>query len=271
MLVFFIFIFGLCLGSFLNVLILRLKSGQSLSGRSICPSCKQTIAWYDNIPLLSFIILQAKCRTCQVKISWQYPAVELISGLLWLVGYLKFIAPSQAGSFLTHSGLLNLWQSNPIVCWHFFIFCIFASILLVLFVFDTRWYILPDQITIPAIAIALVFNLFLGLDWRWLLGSMVLGAAWFGLQYVISRGTWVGEGDIRFGALVGAMVASWQGLVVTFFVSYVGGSIVAIILLLLHKKGWKSQLPMGAFLAVATVIALLWGSDLWVWYLGLLW
>ena len=254
----FIFIFGLTLGSFLNVLILRLKSGQNLGGRSRCPECKKQIAWYDNIPLLSFVILQAKCRTCRAKISWQYPAVEFVSGLLWLAGYFKFVTP-------------DWWQNSSVAWLQFFSFGIFVSILLVLFVFDTRWYILPDQITIPAIVLALVLNLFLGVDWPWLLGSVALGAAWFWLQHVISRGTWVGEGDIRLGALVGALVGTWQGLVLTFFIAYVGGSIIAIALLLLHKKGWKSQLPMGAFLTIATTVTLLWGSDLWVWYSTLLW
>lgn len=252
----FIFIFGLCIGSFLNVVILRTKDGKSLGGRSQCPVCSKQLAWYHNIPIFSFLYLQGQCAFCKAKISWQYPLVELASGFLWVIGCKMFFTSATGGalSFL------------PTLA-----FGIFASFLLVLFVFDLRWYILPDEITLPAIVVAIALNLVLGKNWQMLLLATILGAVWFGAQYLISRGKWVGDGDIRLGALIGAMVASWQGLLLVFFISYLVGSFVGVGLILAKKKNMGSQLPFGTFLTFAAIIVLLWGQNLWDWYWGILW
>ncbi|MFH1112196.1 MAG: prepilin peptidase [Patescibacteria group bacterium] len=272
----FFFLFGLILGSFFNVIILRLVREKNILGRSRCLDCGIQLKWYDNIPLLSFIFLKGKCRYCARPISWQYPLVELASGLLWLVGYLVIARSVSDEAILTFGQGIT----SPVFGWAamtpeqwlaVMTFGIFSSILLILFVFDLRWYILPDIITIPAIVVALIINLMLGKDWLWLIISAVAGAVWFLLQYVLSRGKWVGSGDIRLGALIGAMLGSWQGLLIALFLAYLSGSVVAMVLVAIKKKGWKSQLPFGAFLTIATVITLLWGTQLWDWYLGLLW
>ncbi len=238
------FIFGLIIGSFLNVIILRLKDSKSLLGRSKCPVCGQVISWYDNIPVLSFILLAGRCRACKNRISWQYPLVELSSGILWLAAYF----------FSSDSLEVAL------------VLGIFFNILLTLFIFDLRWYILPDQITLLGIAVALLANVLLGKHWQNIILTALVGGFWFGWQYLISRGTWVGSGDIRLGVLMGAMLASWQGLGVALFLAYISGASVAIILLLLGKKTWSAKLPFGAFLTATTVISLLWGEAIWGWY-----
>ncbi len=271
-----IFIFGLCLGSFLNVLILRLKDDKSILGRSQCPKCLRQLKWFENIPLLSFIFLRAKCASCNQPISWQYPLVEFTSGVLWVTSY--FVIASQAKQSLVlateiatssaSSVLLAMTQNDWLAM---FTFGVFVTILLILFVFDFRWYILPDQITIPAIVITIILQLLLGVSIINLLIAGLSGAAWFGAQYFVSKGKWVGDGDIRLGALIGLMLGTWQLLLTTFFIAYIGGAIIAVILLLLGKVKRGAKLPMGAFLTTATIIGLMYGKIIWEWYIGLIW
>lgn len=250
------FFFGLAVGSFLNVVVLRLRAGESLGGRSHCAKCLRQLRWYHNIPLVSFGALRGRCAYCFKPISWQYPAVELASGLLWLAGYLWFMPP---GAALPTDWLRVL------------MFAVFASLWLALFVYDVRWYELPDELTLPGIAIALAFNVALGRQLVPLVLASAVGAAFFGIQYAASRGRWVGDGDVRAGAMAGAMVGTLPMLGLTLLLAYVGGSLIGVTLLAFRRKGWKSQLPFGAFLAPATLITLLWGPPLWHWYLGLLW
>lgn len=152
------------------------------------------------------------------------------------------------------------------------VFGIMASILLALFVFDARWYVLPDELTLTGIVVALLLNgLVLGLAWQQMVLAGALGAAWFGGQYLVSKGRWVGSGDIRFGALMGVMLGSWQGLLLAFVLAYVIGGVIGMYLIVRGKSGLKSQFPFGTALAAATVLVLLSGAGLWQWYLGLLW
>ncbi len=272
----FFFLLGLIIGSFLNVVILRLKDGKSLFGRSVCPACGKIISWYDNIPLLSFILLGGKCRACKTKISWQYPIVELASGFLWLLGYCYVMAgPGAVVIFNSTKGIASSRLISGLAMtadqWLGVITLgIFFSILLALFVFDCRWYILPDQITLLGIVIALLANILWGHSWQNILLAMLIGATWFGWQYLISHGRWVGSGDIRLGALMGAMLAGWQGLLVALFLAYLAGAVVAVVLLLLGKKTWGERLPFGTFLTVTTIISLIYGEVIWGWYFTLL-
>lgn len=244
----FFFIVGLIVGSFLNVVIFRLKQEKKLNGRSLCLNCKQQLKWYHNIPVLAFIFLRGRCAYCRGPISWQYPLVELASGVLFTLGYYIFYPNLE----------------------HAVVFALFSSFLITLFVFDLRWYMLPDAITLPAIVVAFAANIYIDKSWLWLMLSAAIGASWFAVQYWVSKGKWVGDGDIRLGALVGAMVASWQGLLIVFFLSYVSGAVVGVILMAAGKKQLSSHLPFGTFLTVATLITLFWGEKIWQWYVGLL-
>ncbi|MBU1136824.1 prepilin peptidase, partial [Patescibacteria group bacterium] len=145
---FFIFLFGLSVGSFLNVVIFRLEKDKLiLSGRSKCPKCKTVLKWHDLIPVLSFIFTWGRCRYCQKKISWQYPMVEIFTGIIFLLIFKQFSLP--AGE----AGILN-FQTLEL-----FYYFIIVSFLIIIFVYDLRHYLIPDKIVFPAIVIAVIFNL----------------------------------------------------------------------------------------------------------------
>ncbi|MFA6551123.1 MAG: prepilin peptidase [Patescibacteria group bacterium] len=263
MYLFFIFIVGLCFGSFLNCFIYRLHEQKTILGRSFCPRCKKQIAWYDNIPLLSFILLKGKCRHCKKKISWQYPAVELVTAVLFVLIYINYQLP------ITNDQLVSSFQfpvSNIIL---FARDLIFISVLIIVFIYDLRWQLILDKITLPAMVIALGFNLFLGAGWQNLLLAAIMGGGFFLAQYLISRGRWVGGGDIRLGALMGLMLG-WPQILTALFLAYVSGAIIGVGLLVARKKQWSSQVPFGTFLSAATVVVLLWGSKILEWYLGII-
>jgi len=240
-----IFIFGLAIGSFLNVVIYRLEQDKSfVFGRSYCPKCKKTLAWHDNIPLLSFIVLAGRCRFCKKGISWQYPLVELATAVVYLAAYWRY--------GLTLGGLAIM---------------IFCSFLLLIFVYDFKHYLIPDGITIPAMAVALILNIARGFALSDLLLAAIVGAGFFGLQYVISRGQWIGGGDIRLGALMGLMLGFGQ-LLAALFIAYLIGSVVGVSAVLLSRKRLKSQIPFGPFLVLGTLIVFIWGRELIDWYLS---
>ncbi|MFH1233229.1 MAG: prepilin peptidase [Patescibacteria group bacterium] len=251
MILIFIFIFGLAIGSFLNCLIWRLHKSESLWGRSYCPKCRKRIAWHDNIPLLSFIILSGKCRQCRQSISWQYPVVELITGVLFV------------GVFLNDFQSIFNFQFLILILRDFFL----ISVMTVIFIYDLRWYLILDIVSLPACLIVFLLNLSLGFSWQSLLISGIIGCSFFLSQFVISSGRWIGGGDIRLGLLMG-LALGWPNVLVAMLIGYFIGSIVGLGLVVAGKKSWSSQVPLGIFLSVATIITLFWGKAIVRWYLG---
>ncbi len=241
------FIFGLCIGSFINVIVYRLREEKSfIYGRSFCPKCKKIIAWFDNIPLFGFLNLRGKCRNCHQKISWEYPLVELAAGLLFVLIFWRFgFSPKM------------------------FFALVSCSFLLVIFIYDLKYFQILDVISLPAIATCLILNLAIDFDIYNYLIAAAIGAGFFAFQYFISRGKWVGDGDIRLGALMG-VILGWKYLLVALFLAYVVGAIVGVTLMLASKKKMSSALPFGPFLTFATFISLLFGQEILSWYLGLL-
>ena len=246
MYILFFFFFGLVVGSFLNALIWRLHSKESVVfGRSMCPHCRQTLSAKDLVPLLSFAYLRGRCRHCQAKISWQYPLVELVTALLFVLAYA--LQPQ----------LLTLTRNLFLLC-----------VLIVIFVYDLRWQLILDRVTIPAIAIIFVLNLFLGNSiWSLLLAAAV-GFGFFGLQYLASSGRWIGGGDLRLGVLMGVALG-WPNILVGLLLAYIIGAAVALALLLTGNVNRKTPIAFGTFLAVGSVIALFWGEQLINWYFSL--
>lgn len=237
------FVLGAGLGSFVNVLAARTVAGKSIIlPRSFCDACARPLWRRDLIPIVSFFLLRARCRFCRAPIASQYPVVEGVTALLFL------LAAHQVGGFSWE--LIHLWAAS--------------AVLVALFLTDLRAMVLPDKITLPA----LVFFILVGLLLKYptsnlqLLTSTIVGFGFFALQYFISRGRWVGAGDMRLGALVGAMLGSWQRLVMALTVSYIIGALVSLWLLASHKKGLKSEVPLGTFIAVGTLITLFFGSTL---------
>jgi prepilin signal peptidase PulO-like enzyme (type II secretory pathway) len=276
---FLIFLFGLTIGSFLNCLIWRLpqEEGEAKAeaklprgslasalagGRSHCPKCKKQIAWYDNIPVLSFLLLGGKCRGCKRDISWQYPLVELATGILFLIA---FVINSRLGDY-----------NHEIFNFQFSIFNLISllrywfiiAIMIVIFVIDLRWYLILDVVTLPSAVIVFILNLLLGFSWQNLLISGIIGGSFFFIQFIISQGGWIGGGDIRLGLLMG-LALGWPNVFAAIFSAYFIGSIVGVTLILIGKRQWSSQVPLGTFLAIATVIIMLWGDKIVSWYMGL--
>jgi len=250
--IFFIFLFGLAIGSFLNMAIWRLYTHESFLGRSRCTVCHHIIPWCDNIPLFSYLFLKGTCRYCKKHISYQYPLIELATAVLFMLAYWSL------------GGVYNTVTSLELLRLFFFI-----SILIIIFVYDFRWYLILDIVTIPAIVAAYILNLFLGMNWLMMLIAGTLGGGFFLLQYVLSKGTWIGGGDIRLGALMGVMLG-YPHIITVLMVSYLMGGIFAIPLLVTGKKQFGDKLPFGTFLTVATIITLLTGDSLWQWYISII-
>lgn len=260
----FVFLFGLIIGSFLNCLIWRLHTGESLLGRSYCPKCRRQISWYDNLPVLSFVFLRGKCRQCNKSISYQYPLVEFITGILFVISYhLNYELYSPAGGTnyetIIHNSLFIIQLLRD-----WFLICV----MIVVFIYDLRWYLILDAITLPACLVMLTFNLFLGFSWQGLLFSGIIGGSFFLIQFIISRGRWIGGGDIRLGLLMG-LALGWPGVLTAIIISYFIGSIVGLSLIAAGKKQWGSEVPLGVFLAAGTVITLFWQERILNWYFNM--
>lgn len=242
-----IFLIGLCVGSFINVLVLRTRQDQKfLGGRSKCQKCKQAIKWHDLIPVLSFFVLRKCCRGCKEKISWQYPLVELTTGVCFSLVYLVNI-DALAGVI-------------PMLIYTFF--------LIVIFDYDLKYQQILDRFSVPAMIIALVLNLLLGVSiWSMLIGAVLIGG-FFLVQWLLSKGTWIGDGDIRLGVLMG-LILGWQYGLVALFLAYVIGALIGVIMLVTKKAGMKTRIPFGTFLAAATFVSMLWAGQILDWYFGL--
>jgi leader peptidase (prepilin peptidase) / N-methyltransferase len=252
-----IFIFGLIIGSFLNSLIYRLRFGGNIfKERSRCPHCHKTLSWFELIPLLSFALQLGKCRSCRQKISWQYPLVELMTALLFLVSYL---ITSGSPTFTIQNSAFHILQ-----------YWFFMAVLVCVFVLDFKWQIIPDSLTLPAMALAFLM-LLVGFDFSNILYHLLaaaIGAGFFALQYFVSSGRWIGGGDIRLGALMGLMLG-WPAVLLALMLAYIVGALTSIPLLLTQQKTLKSQLPFGTFLSLATLITLFWSQPIINWYFNL--
>lgn len=230
-------LFGAAFGSFGNVLIHRTAKGQSVRGRSVCPHCRSTLAWFDLVPIVSYVVLRGRCRSCRASIALTYPFVELITAALFLLAYL-----------LTPDDPLRAAMTA----------LVFFGLLLVC-VFDLRHQQIPDLFTAIVAVGAIGTTLHAGTLVPALQGGLVV-FLWFGIQWVVSRGRFVGSGDIFLGASLGL----WLGLasaIAMLFLSYIIGAAVAVYLLATGRARLKdTQLPFGPFLAAGAVLAFI-GTD----------
>jgi prepilin signal peptidase PulO-like enzyme (type II secretory pathway) len=248
-------IFGLCIGSFLNVVIYRLETNKDLSGRSFCPHCKHQLAWHDLIPVLSFFLLSGKCRYCHKSIARQYPLVEISTGILFL---LIFAIQFNGLSVLGIAKLLFLFY--------------IASALVVIFFYDAKHFLIPDKILLPAIIIAAVYDLVFSC-WNsgvicaagYAGGTIFIGGIFF-LLFFFSAGRWLGFGDVKFAVLMGLLLGLFSGFLAIFLASLLG-SIYGIWQIIASKKNIRSQIPFGPFLVSGTLAMLLFGQGISSWYL----
>lgn len=250
------FVLGTIIGSFLNVVIFRLKNKKSIFKKpSHCVFCKKKLAWFELIPILSFIIQKGKCRKCKKKISWQYPLVELATGLSFMLIL----------NFSVLDGLASSWQFSDIIPIVFLL--LVSCFLIIVFVYDLKHYLVPDKIIYPAIIISFFYRFLFPVS-NYLLAA-IIGGAFFLIIVLISKGRWMGVGDVKIGVLMGLLLGLSQ-IFTALFLAFLIGGVVSIILLVLKKKALKSEIPLGPFLTGATFVVLLWGDILLNWYLNLL-
>jgi len=242
---FVIFIFGLVVGSFLNCVIYRLALPR---GRSFCPHCKHILSWQDLIPVLSFLILRGKCRYCQKKISFQYPLVEIATGLLFV---------------------LIFWHLDFGFDLAFGFWILISCFLIIIFVYDLKHFIIPDKIIYPAIAVVFIYNVLQGP--ALLMGSglaAILAAGFFLSIVLVSRGCWMGLGDVKLAFLMGLFLG-FPNILIALFFAFLIGAIIGVGLILAKRKTLKSEVPFGPFLVTGTFVALFLGERIAQWYLDL--
>ena len=241
---------GLLIGSFLNVVIARVPEGRSLwYPGSACPGCGSAIAWYDNVPLVSFAALRGRCRACGMSIPWRYPLVEAVTGALFGAAALAF---------------------GPTL--HAVVAAALLALLVAITMIDLERQIIPDVITLPGILAGFLANLATGrVSWlESLLGIVVGGGVFLTIAVV---GSWMagqdamGGGDIKLAAMLGAFLG-WKVLLLSLFVSAVGGGILAAALMGSGLRGRKDPLPFGPFLAAGGAAGLFWGERMVRWYLN---
>jgi prepilin signal peptidase PulO-like enzyme (type II secretory pathway) len=262
----FSFLFGAVIGSFINCFIWRLHEGEGLWNRSYCPKCRKRIEWFDNIPVLSFLFLRGRCRKCGKKISWQYPLVELATAALFAFSF-YFVACQFAPDGLTADNLYLLAGNQFIFSLVKYWLIIFAAA--AIFVYDLRWYLIPDEVVLPAGLLLFLINIFLGFDWLVMIWCALIGGGFFAAQFFVSRGKWVGGGDIRLGILLGLALGRYDLLVLSILLTYFTGSIIGLFLVFIGKKDWSSRVPLGVFLTPALLASLFWGKTIIAWYLAM--
>lgn len=245
-----VFIFGMCVGSFLNVCIYRLPSSTSIinPSRSFCPQCKSAIHFYDNIPVLSYLLLKGRCRYCNVPISLRYPMVELMTGIV-AVAILFMFGPTPEG----------------------IVYFIFISSLLVITFIDIDYKIIPDTITLPGIPIGLAASFVLpAMTFKSSLlgllagGGSLLLVAWS--YSLITRKEGMGGGDIKLLGMIGTIVG-WKGVIFTIFVASLAGTLVGMMVMLQKGKNLKFAIPFGPFLSIGAMAYVFFGEKVLFWYL----
>jgi leader peptidase (prepilin peptidase)/N-methyltransferase len=252
-LLFYSFIVGALIGSFLNVVIFRLPENESVVfPASHCPKCGTNLHWYENIPVLSYLVLRGKCRTCKIPISLQYPVVELCMALLSLA-------------------LFNRFGLSFILLFYF----LFLAALLVIIFIDIHLQIIPDKISLPGILIGFTASFFNPLvSWQEsglgiLLGGGILYAVAKG-YFLIAKRDGMGMGDVKLLAMIGAFLG-YQCLLYVIFFSSLTGSIVGIAAMFRQKKGGQTRIPFGPFLSLAAMSWLFFREEIlvvWSWYLA---
>lgn len=263
-------VLGLCFGSFVNALVWRLHeqslpkgkraaSDRELSiskGRSMCPHCQHTLAWYDLIPVLSWLSVRGRCRYCRRTISWQYPMVEILMALLFVGSYFwwPFVIDGRG------IWLLAVWLTSLVG-------------LIALVVYDLKWMLLPNRIVFPVMVIAtvgvggdvLLFNDGLHVLLK-ALASLLIAGGIFYVLFQISGGKWIGGGDVKLGFALGLLLAGPAEAFLMLFFASILGLLFSLPVVFLKKTKLSSQIPFGPFLIAATIIAKLFGTSLITWY-----
>jgi leader peptidase (prepilin peptidase)/N-methyltransferase len=259
-----LFFLGCAIGSFLNVVIYRSVAGESwVAGRSHCDHCKKNIAWYDNIPLVSYILLNGKSRCCKKQLSISHPVIEFMTGSLflwwWVGGSLFFKLSSQPFHYI-----------QPL-----FWLCV-GLLLIIIFFADLLYFIIPDEAVVILTALTIIYRLSLILSHEMQLmdfAKTVLGMAictgFFFLLWFGTKGKGMGFGDVKF-MIPFSLLLGWPDMFVGVFFAFVIGAAFSLVLLVTKQKTMKQIVPFGPFLVVSTIITLVFGNQILTWYLGLM-
>ncbi len=244
-------LFGAIVGSFLNVCIYRLPLGQSIVfPASACEVCKRELSWYENVPIVSWLALGAKCRTCRTPLSFRHPMIEALTALMF-------------------GAAAWYWGPTPLLASRL----VFGCALIVLFAIDFDHHLLPNVITLPGILVGLAFSFITEPGWMAsLIGAVVGGGAlWLiaEVYYRVRHEEGLGMGDVKMLAMIGAFIG-WQLTLVTLMMASFAGAIVGLLVIALRKGDMKYALPFGTFLALGAALAATVGPGLLGWYLGFL-
>lgn len=248
--IFLVFVLGLIVGSFSNVCIYRVPRNESvIYPASHCPKCRTKIKPVDNIPLLSYILLKGRCRNCGSKISIQYPIVEFLTGLIYLIIYLIYGLSIQS-----------------------LVYIILTSALIIIAFIDLQEQIIPDVISLPGIVIGLILSFivpyisFINSALGALVGGgIILIIAWVGST--IFKKEAMGGGDVKLTAMIGAFLG-WRYTIISLFLGFFLGALIGIILIMTKIKKREDAIPFGPFIALGSIITFLWGEKILLWYLG---
>lgn len=255
----FITSFGLIIGSFLNALIWRIRQKLPIGGkeRSVCTDCKHQLAWYDLMPVISWLTLKAKCRYCHKPISAQYPIIEVLNAGIWLLSFIV-LKPTSPLEYI----MLIVWL-------------LASSCLLALAVYDAKWLELPDGLvlffavsTLAYISVKVISSGSFGIISSSLLGVLAIAGLFYGL-YVFSNGAWIGGGDVKLAVGMGILLGIEAGLL-AIFIAALAGSIFGIGGIAFFGKKRSAQIPFGPFLIMATIVSFLFGGILIDWYMNLI-
>lgn len=254
----FLFVLGAIIGSFLNVIILRLPKGEAMTGRSHCVDCGHELAAKDLVPVLSFILLRGRCRYCRKPISTRYLYVEIMTGLLFVLAFLasglEHVAP-----FFSGAEIVMLLRTLFII-----------SVLVVIFSIDYEHHLILDVVLVSSTVLLFMFNIASDYFQGNLLNnsSALIGLAsgfalflFFGCLHFFSNGRWMGFGDVKFAWFLG-FATPFPGIVLNVFLAFMLGAVVGVILLAARKKKLKSEVPFGTFLALSSIITMLYGDKI---------
>lgn len=254
----FLFLIGLSFGSFVNALVWRLhKKRNFVSERSECTHCHHALAWYDLLPVVSWVLLKGRCRYCKKRIE-DTPLAELVTAGLFVISYMAWPYGFEASGTV----LFVLWLLSLVI-------------LVALALYDWKWMLLPDKLTFPLIGIGAVMSMVRyawveQLIWHQALLEIALGlasiAGLYALLYAASKGAWVGFGDVKLAVFIGLVLSWQQGLLAVFLANFFA-LLVVLPGLFSKKVKTTSRVPFGPFLILGCIVAFLWGSALLEWYL----
>lgn len=264
---------GLMAGSFINALVWRLHENSKnpksknrnlsiVNGRSMCIHCRHVLAWYDLIPIISWVALRGRCRYCHRTISRQYPLVEFITASLFVLSYVFWPESLSANGQII---LLSTWLAG-------------ATGLVALAVYDLKWMLLPNKVIYPTLIVTAAGRAgyiagYSSRPWHYLFlwaFSVAISSGVFWILFTVSKGKWIGYGDVRLGLITGTLLADPQLALAMLFLASVIGTIVILPALVKGRKTLASKLPYGPFLITGTAIIVLFGNSLINWYKGLI-